>query len=91
MLGGIYDADSDSYVPIYGRVNSERIPAFHQLDLRVDKKWVFRTWMLRLYVDIQNVYNRKNPEFVMYNFNFQKRKYVPGLPIVPSLGIKGEF
>jgi hypothetical protein len=91
VTGGIYDADSDTYIQVPGTLNSERIPAFHQLDVRLDKKWVFRTWMLSVYLDVQNVYNRKNPELVQYNFNYTKRQYLPGLPIIPSIGIKGEF
>ncbi len=41
----------------YSLVNSERLPAFHQLDLRVDKSWYFDKWTLALYLDIQNLYN----------------------------------
>ena len=44
------------------RVNSDRDGAFHQLDLRIDKRWVYQSWMLNVYLDIQNVYNRANPE-----------------------------
>lgn len=43
----------------YSRYNSERLRAFHQLDLRVDKGWFFDNWTLMLYADIQNVYNFK--------------------------------
>jgi outer membrane receptor for ferrienterochelin and colicin len=41
----------------YSRINSERLPAFHQLDLRVDKVFPFEKWSLNLYFDIQNLYN----------------------------------
>lgn len=41
----------------YSLVNSQRLPSFHQLDLRVDKSWYFKKWTLSLYVDIQNLYN----------------------------------
>ena len=41
------------------RLNSERLPAYHQLDLRVDKVWYFQKWSLNLYLDIQNIYNFK--------------------------------
>ena len=43
----------------YSLVNSERLPVFHQLDLRVDKTWYFRRWTLGIYLDIQNLYNYK--------------------------------
>ncbi len=49
----------------YTRLNSERFEAFHQLDVRVDKKYFFPKWSFMLYVDIQNLYNfkSKNPDF----------------------------
>lgn len=42
--------------PDYERFNSLRLPAQHQLDLRFDKEFYFRHWLLNLYVDIQNAY-----------------------------------
>ncbi len=69
----------------------ERLPAFHQLDIRADKKWVFDSWMLSLYLDVQNVYNRENPEGIQYNFDATQHQYQSLLPIIPSLGIRGEF
>jgi hypothetical protein len=38
-----------------------------------------------------NVYNNANPEGINYNFNFTTRHYSSGLPILPSIGIRGEF
>lgn len=43
----------------YSRYNQERLQAFHQLDLRVDKSYFFDKWTLMLYVDVQNAYNFK--------------------------------
>ena len=89
-IGSILNA-SGTYDPIYGAKYSERIPAFHQLDIRVDKRWIFNAWMLTAYLDLQNVYNRANPEQMQYNFNFKKSQVQQGLPIYPILGVKGEF
>jgi hypothetical protein len=44
----------------YGRFNTERLPAFNAMDLRVDKKWNFKKWALDVYLDIQNVYSSTN-------------------------------
>ncbi|MHA7130430.1 TonB-dependent receptor [Algoriphagus namhaensis] len=41
----------------FDQINAERLPAFHQLDLRIDKKYYFEKWNLNWYVDIQNAYN----------------------------------
>ena len=92
VTGSIYDASTDTYNPVYSlNKYSARVPAFHQLDIRVDKRWIYNSWMLTAYLDLQNVYNRANPEEVQYNFNFRKSQYSQGLPIYPILGLKGEF
>lgn len=41
----------------YTQLNSERTTAYHQLDVRVDKKFFFGKWSLNIFADIQNVYN----------------------------------
>ena len=88
----IYDAAADSYVAISGPVNSARLPAFHQLDLRVDKTWIKDLWRFTLYLDVQNAYNNlQNVEFQNYSYNFQQNQPITGLPILPSLGLKAEF
>ena len=72
-------------------MNSDRLPIFHQLDVRVDKRWIYQRWILNLYLDIQNIYNRANVEDRDYNFNFTQSNPQQGLPILTILGIKAEF
>jgi TonB family protein len=89
---GVFDATagverSASAIPRF----SARLPAFQQLDLRIDKTWSFREGKLALYLDIQNVYYRKNPEGISYNYDFTRATFVNGLPILPSLGLRGEL
>lgn len=91
IIGSVYDASSGGYQPVQGGVNSARLPAFHQLDVRVDKKWIYKRVSFTLYLDIQNVYNRQNVEFTNYAFDFSENAPVGGLPIIPSLGLKLEF
>lgn len=88
----LYYAGSGSYIPIpLTEPNSERLPLFHQLDLRVDKRWKFKSWQLSTYLDLQNVYNHGNAEGLGYNFNFTSRQYVSGLPILPNFGLRADF
>jgi len=91
VVGSVYDAASDSWVPVYGETNSDRLDAFHQLDLRVDKTFTFDWWKLSVYLDVQNVYNRANPEGMSYQFDYRDSGVSSGLPIIPILGIKGEW
>jgi hypothetical protein len=44
-------------VPDYNKLNTQRISAFHQLDIRIDKKYYFKRWSLDVYLDVQNAYN----------------------------------
>ena len=89
--GGVFNVDTYEYEPVPGKVNSARFEDFHQLDLRVDKRWIYDTWKLNLYLDVQNLYNRSNVEGYQYNFDYSERVPSQGLPILPILGIKGEF
>ncbi len=43
----------------FTQVNANRLSPFHQLDLRIDKKYYFKKWNLNWYIDIQNLYNFK--------------------------------
>ena len=38
------------------RLNQERLNAFRQVDVRIDKKWSFQAWSLDLFIDVQNVF-----------------------------------
>lgn len=53
-----WDAKHQPYYD-YARFNTKRLPAFHQLDIRIDRSFYFRKWSLILYADIQNIYNYK--------------------------------
>ena len=90
VVGSSYDADSDLYLPIFGKTNSERLPLFHQLDLRIDKKWQ-RKWVdVTLYLDVQNVYNHDNVEGHAYSYDYKQKEYFTGIPVLPSIGLKVE-
>ena len=91
ITGSVYSAIADRYYPVFGPKYSERMPLFAQLDLRVDKRWIFKRWILDTYIDVQNVLNRANPEAIQYNFDFTKRQVRQGLPVYPIIGIRGEF
>ncbi len=90
-LPAIYSADAGSYAPLQGKPFTSRMPLFHQLDLRVDKRWQFQAWSLSAYLDVQNVYNHPAAESFIYNYDYSKRGYQTGIPIVPSIGLRGEL
>lgn len=91
IVNGVFDSETGSYRCIQGARNSDRIKTFHQLDLRVDKRWYAKRAEISLYLDIQNAYNRRNVEFRNYAFNCQSSAPITGLPIIPSVGTRIEF
>ncbi len=89
---GFYDENNASYLPQSSYpINGQRLPPFHQLDIRVDKSWRFAKWQLSAYLDMQNVYNQGNIEGTNSNYNYTLTEYTTGLPFLPSLGIRAEF
>lgn len=88
VIGGVLNSDLDMYSRIPGAVYSARLPAFQQLDLRLDKTWVWDVWTLSAYFSLVNAYNHGNVESLVYNYDFSKSKGQTGFPIYPILGIR---
>ncbi|MCA9635148.1 MAG: energy transducer TonB, partial [Myxococcales bacterium] len=91
VIGAVYDASTNGYIALTGPRNSARVPAFHQLDLRVDRRWVYRRLTTTAYLDVLNIYNAQNTEFINYSYNYQASAPVTSLPILPSIGLKLEW
>jgi len=73
------------------RVNALRHPAYHRLDIRLDKRYVFDGWNLIAFIDIENVYNHENIEYLIWN---EKKKEVDKVfqwGFLPAGGFKVEF
>ena len=51
----------------FSQINSLRLAPFHQLDVRVDKRFYFKRWSLMAYIDIQNAYGFKaqQPDYIV--------------------------
>jgi len=87
------EADDDIaglYNPVYGELNSRRLPAYHRLDVRLDKALTTASgWDLNLYAEVLNLYNRANVTGYQYeNADYSDREEVTDLPLIVSFGIK---
>ncbi len=90
-LGSVFDSDRNIHIPIYADVNSDRAPIHHQLDLRVDRTWKAGPVRLTGFIDVQNVYMNTSVVTYFYNYDFTQRAAFESLPIIPSLGLRGEL
>jgi TonB family protein len=91
VVGTFYSARRDLYEPVFGEHNSLRIPAFAQLDARFAKRFQWSWGKAEVFVDVQNVSDRSNPEEIVYNYTYQKRGYISGLPVLPVVGARFEW
>jgi outer membrane receptor protein involved in Fe transport len=78
-------------LPIYGEKNSERLPNYHRLDLRITRTLQFDHHTLDTYLDIINIYNHKNIANYEYNVDYSEKKTVYQLPFFPAIGVKAVF
>ena len=86
-----HDLDRDRWTTVSGAANSTRMPTFQQLDVRVDRKVVFDNFVLNFYLDLLNAYNAANVESMINDFRSAKEVPLNGLPILPVIGVQGEF
>jgi hypothetical protein len=70
----------------------DRVPDFHQLDLRVEKQWTHDWGRVVFFFEVLNVYNRINAEQVTWDADHAV-SYPSGvyLPIIPNVGVRGEL
>jgi outer membrane receptor protein involved in Fe transport len=79
---GVFDA---------ARVNAARLPDFHSLNVRVDKRYYFQSTTLTVYLSVWNAYGRRN--ISSYTWNEVKDKVMEEemWGTLPVFGIKYEF
>jgi outer membrane cobalamin receptor len=74
--------------PVYGSINSVRVPDYHRLDLRADAKF---TKNFTAYAEIINAYFRKNVAGYSYSPDYKTRETIYQLPTLPSVGLQYSF
>ena len=91
----VFDLPSDSAQlgVVLGPRNAERYPAYHRLDVSVRRTYPRRWGTLTPYLDILNVYNRKNPLFYFYQFDRTPptRSGISMFPFLPTIGVEARF
>lgn len=78
----------------YSRLNTERMPPYHRLDFRVDRRFFFKRVNGVVYMDIQNLYARTN----LYGYNYTNDPAYPDhkrpteqIGLLPTIGLSIEF
>jgi hypothetical protein len=77
---------------VTSQYNALRLPPSHALDLRLDRRWPLSGLTLITYIDVQNIYNRKNPTPPRWNARTRTANQEENsIGILPSIGISAEF
>ena len=91
MTNATFVSDLNFYRPTFGALNSRRVELQHQLDVRVDRMWTFRRWRLKGFLDIQNAYAHAAVIDHQYSYDYSQEQAFRTIPILPSVGLRGEF
>ena len=90
-FGGLFDNSVGRY-RCYGPPTQNRLGPFHQLDLRVEKTWTYPSFKWSAYMDVINAYFHNSPDYAVPNYDYSGFKNLSlSLPILPSVGLRGEF
>jgi TonB family protein len=88
VLGANEDVDSYRFDAIRGGLVG-RLPVYHQLDVRIDRDFTIGDDITgSVYLDVLNVYNAKNQEGQIWQYDFERSLNLPGLPILPTIGAR---
>jgi len=71
--------------------NTGRLPDYYSLDVRVEKKWNFKSWTLNAYIDIQNITGKKNVSGYQWNKFTGTIDKQESIGVLPSIGINAMF
>lgn len=86
------DGDPSFGYQVVSAYNALRLPPSHALDVRIDRRWAFDAWSLDTYVDVQNIYNRRNPDPPRWNARLDGPDTGESqIGILPSIGVSAEF
>ncbi len=92
VVGAFYDEKDDVFQPVFGAHSSVRLPAFWQLDARVDRSIALNdSTLLNIYLEVLNVTNHSNGEEFSYSSDYTRRGVIAGLPVVGVAGARLEL
>lgn len=86
-----HDLNDNFYTPVLSSLRPSRLPAFHRLDLRVERTWIFDWCRVTPFLEVINSYNWLNPEVLFPSGDYRQRELrvlLPGPPILPLMGLE---
>ena len=79
------------YEPVFGPLNSRRLPSFHRMDVRVARRFSIAGAPAETYLEVLNAYNRRNVFQLEYNDDYSEQEPLYQLPLIPFIGVSTSF
>lgn len=90
----VYDQQQKYWKWIPGKPNSDYLPAYKRVDLRITKDFSLFRKLTSVFLDVSNIFNATNVQAFSYRFDNQGRPYREEIklwPLLPTVGISMKF
>ncbi len=87
----VYDADRDTWEPLYVPPLSARTPLHHQLDVRADYAFRLGRVGLAAFFDLHNAYRNRDAIGYSFSYDYRERTAISALPIFPFAGLRASL
>lgn len=89
VVGADYNVAAGYYEPVLSRTQGARLPATFALDLRAEYALELGSGVRgAVYLEGTNLTNQRNPEEVVYSYDYRQRTYLRGLPTLIYVGAR---
>ncbi len=87
------EPDAPPLLVVLGPRNGARYPAYHRVDVSLRRTFERRWGTATPYLQVLNLYNRKNPLFYFYNYakSPATRSGISMFPVLPTIGVEVSF
>ena len=71
--------------------NSERLPDYFRVDIRVDRRFIFRNFNICTFTELWNLTNHENVIYYEYSDDFLTKEPITLFSMMPMIGLSFEF
>lgn len=90
VTGATWDAREGRFRPLPGEALAAELPAFFQLDLRAEHRFLLQDFTLATWAELLNATARENVEAYAFSADFSTRHPLGGLPLTALVGLQVE-
>lgn len=87
----IYQGDSDTYEPVFGADNSERLPTYQKIDGHIERRWTFTRWSMVAYAELWYIPPSANVLYPAWSYDYSQTALVAGPPFLPLVGARADL